>query len=122
MEACSLWEIQDELRVASPSDFAAKLEKVTDLACYALYIVTDYPELSQNLESYISHWQFVAPYTDGNHLRSLGIQPGPIYSEILGKLRAAWLDGEISTYEEEQDLLYKLLNSKNLERIDNDHS
>jgi hypothetical protein len=37
------------------------------------------------------------------------LQPGPHYRWILSALRAAWLDGEIHTIEEEKDLLDSLV-------------
>jgi hypothetical protein len=44
-------------------------------------------------------------------LKTRGIPPGRIYQEILGRLRAAWLDGEVKTDLEEQVLLEKLIKS-----------
>ena len=36
---------------------------------------------------------------DGRDLKTAGIQPGPVFSKILNRVRAAQLDGEISTKE-----------------------
>jgi len=40
----------------------------------------------------------------------MGIEPGPVYRRILWALRAAWLDGKISTREQEIALLNQLVN------------
>jgi tRNA nucleotidyltransferase/poly(A) polymerase len=42
-------------------------------------------------------------------LKKRGIPPGPKYTEILRRLRAAWLDGEVKNEEQEKALLNKLL-------------
>ena len=42
-------------------------------------------------------------------LKARGIPPGPKYTEILRRLRAAWLDGEVKTAEEEEALLNTIL-------------
>jgi hypothetical protein len=39
----------------------------------------------------------------------MGLRPGPIYGRLLGALRDARLDGKVSTREEEEALLEKLL-------------
>jgi hypothetical protein len=39
----------------------------------------------------------------------MGIEPGRIFSQLLERLRAAHLDGEISTREEEEALVRKVL-------------
>jgi len=38
-----------------------------------------------------------------------GIPPGPIYSRILTLLRNAWLDGEVTSADQEEQLLRRLL-------------
>lgn len=70
------------------------------------------PEYSQWirwLEQYFEQWLAVQPVTTGRTLRELGVPPGPRYREILGDLRAAWLDGKVSTAEEEALLLKRLI-------------
>jgi len=52
------------------------------------------------------------PRTDGNILRQRGMAPGPIYKLILDRLRVAWLDGDITTPEQEEARLKQLLRDK----------
>jgi len=51
----------------------------------------------------------VMPVADGRLLRRLGLPPGPAYRTILTALRAAWLDGQLETAEQERDLLQALV-------------
>jgi tRNA nucleotidyltransferase (CCA-adding enzyme) len=64
---------------------------------------------SNILNNYLSEWWGVKPKTTGHDLKKLGIPPGPKYNEILRRLRAARLDGEVKTEEEEKRLLSELI-------------
>ena len=61
------------------------------------------------LNQYLAEWWGTKPETTGHDLKKRGIPPGPKYSEILRRLRAAWLDGEVHTAEEEKRLLDSIL-------------
>lgn len=50
-----------------------------------------------------------APLLTGDDLKARGIAPGSIYKTILSRVRAAQLDGEISTVEETIDLCDSIL-------------
>jgi tRNA nucleotidyltransferase (CCA-adding enzyme) len=65
-------------------------------------------EIRSILTRYIGEWRHVKPRTTGHDLKKLGIAPGPRYAEILRRLRAAWLDGEVTAEAEEKELLRKL--------------
>jgi len=56
-------------------------------------------------------WRSIKPYTTGYSLKQRGLEPGPRFKEILTRLRAAWLDGEVQTEAEEMALLARLLKS-----------
>jgi len=58
---------------------------------------------------YMDEWQYVSPITTGKDLRSRQLKPGPVYRLILDELRAAWLDGKVSSRDEELDLLERML-------------
>jgi len=107
--ACKLWGERQLLAQASPSQATAILEQAPALARYALYLATTDARLRKTLHAYATRWQNVKPVTDGDALRSLGLTPGPRYRAILERLRTAWLDGEITSAEQEQTLLRQLL-------------
>lgn len=66
-------------------------------------------EIKNILSLYLSEWWHIKPKTTGHDLKKLGIPPGPKYTEILHRLRAAWLDGDVKTEQEEKILLSNLL-------------
>ena len=57
------------------------------------------------LRDYLVKWQNVKPTLTGNDLKGRGLEPGPRFAEILRRLRAAWLDGEVQNVDEEESLL-----------------
>lgn len=88
-----------------PSTWTVRLDKVPLIAIYILWLVTYEPALKEFLVS----WRHVKTSITGNDLIARGIAPGPRYKEILTRLRAAWLDGEVRNEREEKDLLILLL-------------
>jgi tRNA nucleotidyltransferase (CCA-adding enzyme) len=74
----------------------------------------DQDECRTALDNYLSEWRYIHPKSTGDSLRKLGLPPSPAYRQILFKLRAAWLDGEVMTYEQEKKFLSELVeDSKN---------
>jgi tRNA nucleotidyltransferase (CCA-adding enzyme) len=60
------------------------------------------------VDRYLSTWRNIVPKADGRTLRARGLQPGPVYRRILWQLRAAWLDGQVQSPQEEEALLEHL--------------
>ncbi len=88
-----------------PSQWTFHLDELPELAIYAVYLVSR----DLNLREYLVHWQNVKPTITGNDLKDRGLEPGPKFAEVLQRLRAAWLDGEVRTEQEESVLLHKLI-------------
>jgi tRNA nucleotidyltransferase (CCA-adding enzyme) len=94
---------------ASPSLLVGPLDEAPAPARYAVYLASDDPHIREAMSAYIHQWQHMQPGTTGHDLRARGVSPGPVYKQILTMLRAAWLDGEISTPDDERALLDELL-------------
>lgn len=97
------------LRKVSASELTARLEKQPLLAVYALYLCEPSSATRKTLLTFASKLRFVQPRTTGETLQHRGLKPGPMYKTILDALRAAWLDGKVTTTKQEQALLKKLL-------------
>ena len=65
--------------------------------------------LAFSLQKYALKWRHISAHTNGYMLQQLGLKPGPAYKRILDRLRAARLDGEVRTVEQEKALLERLL-------------
>lgn len=88
-----------------PSEWTFAIEKLPLLSIYAVYLVTG----EHALLDYLSIWRHVKPRTTGEDLKLRGLQPGPHFREILIRLRAAWLDGEVKSFDDELRLLETLI-------------
>ena len=56
------------------------------------------------------------PHTTGEALKGMGVPLGPRIGEILWRLRAAWLDGEVSSIDEEHKFLNRLIQEGRINR------
>jgi tRNA nucleotidyltransferase (CCA-adding enzyme) len=98
------------VREGRPSDIVLLLDELPEQALAAAWVAFgDDDQTQEALERYLSEWRFVEPEADGNQLRSLGLAPGPAYRHILWDLRAAWLDGEVGSEDEERELMTHLI-------------
>ncbi len=92
-----------------PSQIVARLDGISDLALLAAWLIVENGAVQQRIWRYANQWRSVRPTINGYALRGRGLKPGPCYAAILSRLRAARLDGEISTDADENRLLETLL-------------
>jgi tRNA nucleotidyltransferase (CCA-adding enzyme) len=92
-----------------PSKVVEFLEGYSIKALEVLSIAVEDIEIKNILTRYLMEWWHLKPKTTGHDLKKRGIPPGPKYTEILRRLRAAWLDGEVKTGAEEEALLNNLI-------------
>jgi len=71
--------------------------------------------IRRNISQYLSRLRYIEIEVSGNDLQELGIDPGPIYSQILDKLMAAKIDG----YAETREVQLKLAKRLHLDYINN---
>src|SRR5512139_747696 len=87
-----------------PSQWTFYLEELPSISVYAVYLI----RMEAALREYLVHWRKVKPSLTGEDLKQRGLQPGPRFAEILRQIRAARLDGEVVSREEELKMLEKL--------------
>lgn len=105
-------KIAGNLTDLKPSEITESLESYPHFVLFLNFILCDNENLRQILLKFITHWQMVKPFTNGEDLRDRGIKPGPNYKQILNQLRSAWLDEEITTVEQELLLLEAILSNE----------
>jgi tRNA nucleotidyltransferase (CCA-adding enzyme) len=88
-----------------PSEIVALLDETSNEARLFLRVVSESWLVRQRLDLYQRRLRHVRSTLNGDDLRRLGVPPGRIYSELLTRLRAARLDGEIRTQAEEEALV-----------------
>ena len=106
--ASALFAALPTLSFTKPSQWTFYLDDFPKLSVYAAYLKSNRSEL----KGYLSKWQFIRPLITGDDLNVRGVKPGPEYQKILSRLRAAWLDGDIRTQEQEMILLDNFLMEK----------
>jgi tRNA nucleotidyltransferase (CCA-adding enzyme) len=109
VEASELWKEMPEIAARTASQVVKLLDGTSPMARYAVYLACDDAASKATLFNYAFRWRKIIPTIDGHYLKERGIPPGPIYRTILERLRAAWLDGEIHSPDEENQLLELLL-------------
>jgi tRNA nucleotidyltransferase (CCA-adding enzyme) len=60
---------------------------------------------------YLRRWRYLKPSLDGHALLALGAIPGPQLGEVLRRLKAAKLDGEVRSRRDEERLAHELLHA-----------
>ncbi len=93
-----------------PSEIVAMLEPLDEVGWLAAWAAATEATARDQVARFAGTWRTVRPGLGGHDIQALtGIKPGPVYGELLGRLRTAWLDGEIATPDEEKALLLRLV-------------
>ena len=87
----------------------ALLQHTSSDALLILWLCTSSQRVRERVWWYETELRHVEPTIDGSYLMGLGLKPSPLFREILGAVRDALLDGEISTVEEERALVARFL-------------
>jgi tRNA nucleotidyltransferase (CCA-adding enzyme) len=97
---------QPDLR---PSAITTMLDEYDALALLAHAIASENSTVQRHIYNTLRVYRQTTPVTDGHTLKALGLKPSPCFKRILDRLRAAWLDGEITTADEETALTSRLI-------------
>ncbi len=102
-----LQPLADELGrpTVTPSGVVRLLDGYSPYAIRALALLSEEPVLRERLASYLSQWNSVRPLLPAERLIELGVAPGPAVGQCLASLRAARLDGQTHSVEEEVELV-----------------
>ncbi len=74
--------------------------------------------IQERLFRYQTDWQSVEAELTGDALKAMGLEPGPLFGELLKALRDARLNGTVSTRDEETALVEQLLASQDSRKED----
>jgi tRNA nucleotidyltransferase (CCA-adding enzyme) len=80
-------------------------------AILAFSVALDSSTARDNVMLYLDRLRCVRPTIRGEFLKSQGVEPGPVYRQILDRLLYARLDGKIRTAPEEEAVAKALLAS-----------
>ena len=85
------------------------LHQTLEATRFLLPIVSASEVVHNHVALYEQELRFVRPRTDGRDLKKMGLAPGPIYRDVLDAARDGWLDGTLSSKEEETTLVTHLV-------------
>lgn len=108
--AALLTEYPNDTFTGKPSEITFRLDQHAPDALLAAWTVLDAHR--PTIERYLHEWRQIDIHTNGNDLKAHGLQPGPQFKVILDQLRAARIDGEISTDADETAYLQRLIESE----------
>ncbi len=109
LAASKLWGELGLLSGLSPFQYVERLADAPLVAVTAVYLGAEPGPAKDALQQYLATWRHLKPKTTGHDLKRLGLEPGPQYKAILNELRRAWLDGRVSSGQQEEDYLLHLL-------------
>ncbi len=92
-----------------PSRVYSTLHGYAPAAITATSLASDSQEVSRNIRQYLTRLRYIKPGLTGEDLKKMGLTPGPRISEILDRLQAARLDGEVTNRQAEERLVRKWL-------------
>jgi tRNA nucleotidyltransferase (CCA-adding enzyme) len=95
-----------------PSQVVERLEPFPLAAVEACALVAAQSRAKRMLGRYLAEWCYVKASLDGRALERLGVARGPAMSDVLRLLKAARVDGEASSREEEVELVRGVLTGK----------
>ncbi|WP_353892324.1 CBS domain-containing protein [Proteinivorax hydrogeniformans] len=84
-----------------PSEIYDALNSLSIHCLCAMMALADSDLLKNRIFLYLEELQKVDVETTGNDLKKMGIEPGPIYSKIISRLRQQKLNGQIHTKDDE---------------------
>lgn len=97
-----------ELAQKKNSEITFFLDSVPPAALYCYSRICTSETEQRIIRSYADEWRFAAPSVTGDDLLRMGFSAGPEMRRILTSLRAAWIDGDIRSAEEETAWLSRL--------------
>jgi tRNA nucleotidyltransferase (CCA-adding enzyme) len=92
-----------------PSRVYRLLHGYSPRAILTFSVALDSSVARDNVMLYLDRLRWVRASTRGEFLKSQGVEPGPVYRQILDKLLYARLDGKICTASEEEVMAKALL-------------
>lgn len=96
---------KDKLKPSVVFRMLEPLSYETTLLIKAKY---DSPNVRRHIEDFLEIYNGMRIYISGHHLRSIGIEPGPVYQKIFTKVLEAKLNGLVKTEPDELALIKKL--------------
>lgn len=107
----NLRENLKDLDKSTPGEIVKRLTPFCNLVLKAASFLPIRKKDIDMIKNTATLWRQMQPLTNGNDLQKMGIARGPVYRWILESLKAAWIDGHITSKDEEDRFLADLIKS-----------
>ncbi|HEX5141621.1 MAG TPA: hypothetical protein VFX19_11795 [Dehalococcoidia bacterium] len=104
------------LRVASPKLAMARPSMAVEIldghapsAVWSLAVIEG-GDIARTCLNYLRDWRHVKPALDGNDLQAMGVPRGQVLGEVLRRLRAARVDGLLTSRDQEEEMAREAIN------------
>jgi tRNA nucleotidyltransferase (CCA-adding enzyme) len=109
LNAVKLFQMHRDLKSLSLLELIETLDAYDPFVVYMVSLFTSDQVCKELIENYLKSLRKIHPITTGDDLKRKGIPPSPVYKQILGALRKAWLEGHVTNASQETELLEVLL-------------
>ncbi|MCZ7541874.1 MAG: hypothetical protein M5U29_18565 [Anaerolineae bacterium] len=93
-----------------PSRVVELLEPLDEMGWLVAWAAAPEATPRDAITQFAREWRFISPTLTGHDIQALtGLKPGPVYTSLLRQLRAAWLDGLVTTPDDERAFLLALV-------------
>ena len=103
--------LSDLASATRPSQISGLLDPYPAQVLALCWIADERKQIRRDLLRFQTEWRLVRPIIGGSDLKEMGLKPSALFGRLLRRLRDARLDGLVSTQEDEESFVYKLLES-----------
>ena len=96
-------------RPLKPAEVYHLLSGLSDETLLILMAKSKGETVKRQVSAFLTTYQHVKPILTGTDLKAMGLKPGPRFKEILDRLLAARLNGEVKTEAEEQQFVQQVV-------------
>ncbi len=93
----------------APSAVSHLLQEFGDPVLSIFALAVDDPLVRERIRLFQERWREISTELTGDDLKRMGVPPGPVYRRILGRLRDARLDGEVTSRAQEEELVSQMV-------------
>jgi len=110
LQAQDIYQQLQVIETFKPSEIYAILKGIPFYTLYAVhFFFLEQSRVMPIFDKHLLEWSKQKTFTKSSDLKKLGVPPGPLYKNIYRQLMSAWIDGEITSKEEELGLLENIL-------------
>ncbi len=110
----TLFRLMSGMQTMKKSDVYRLIDPLSQEAKLYIMAKTRVPEIKKAVSNHINYIDSYKPLFTGNDLKRMGVKEGPVYREILEKLRDAKIDLNLKTKEEEMGFVASYMKEKDV--------